>query len=402
MGRADVVVVGAGPAGLLSAREVARRGVEVKVVEEHSVVGEPNHCAGLLSVEGLDRLGVRPSKDFIQHEITGGRICSPGGMVIEIPGERTRAYAIDRAALDRHLADAAEGEGAEVETGRRASELTVHDGRVEGIRGPDWSVHARLVIDAEGAGAHLARGIGLVPPASRLLTGVNVEAHRVDVEPHMVEVWLGGDVAPGLFAWVIPLGDGAARCGLACSTGDAPERLRRFLERRFSGARSSPPRSGFVLTGGPVRRTYSDGLLLVGDAAGQAKPTTGGGVILGGLCAIEAGRTAAEAVEAGDCSAGFLRRYQSAWRGLLGGEFAAMSSARRLLNRMSDEQIDGLFGALRGEGLQEVLQGLVLGGDMDHQSGVLRSALRNPALLRALVGVVGGLALDELRGLFNL
>ena len=171
---------------------------------------------------------------------------------------------------------------------------------------------------------------------------------------------------------------------------------------RFSGARCSPPRRGAVLTGGPARQTYSDGLLLVGDAAGQTKPTTGGGVILGGLCAIEAGRTAAEAVEAGDCSAGFLRRYQKAWRASLGREFTSMLSARRLLNRLSDERIDRLFDALRREGLEETLRGLVEGGDMDMHSGVIRAALRDPGLLRVLVRVAGRLALGELRSLFNL
>lgn len=402
MDKTGAVVIGAGPAGLLSAREIARRGVEVKVIEEHSIIGEPNHCAGLLSVEGLSRLGVRPSPDFVQHEITGGRIYSPGGEAIEIVGERTRAYVIDRAVFDRFLADVAEGEGAEVETGRRVKELILHDGRVEGVRGRDWSVHAQVIVDAEGAGAPLARKVGLAPPMVGALAGVNVEVSRVDVEPHMVEVWLGNDIAPGLFAWVIPLGDGAARCGLACSAGDAFERLRRFLDRRFSGARCSPPRRGAVPTGGPARRTYSDGLLLVGDAAGQTKPTTGGGVILGGLCAIEAGRTAAEAVEVGDCSAGFLRRYQKAWRASLGREFTSMLSARRLLNRLSDERINRLFDALRREGLEETLLGLVEEGDMDMHSGVIRAALRDPGLLRVLVRIAGRLALGELRSLFNL
>jgi len=103
--KTDVVVVGAGPAGLLSAREIAGRDIKVKVIEEHQTIGEPNHCAGILSVEGLDRLGVKPSSDFVQHEITGGRIYSPGGEAIEIPGGRTRAYIVDRAAFDRHLAE---------------------------------------------------------------------------------------------------------------------------------------------------------------------------------------------------------------------------------------------------------------------------------------------------------
>lgn len=401
MDRTEAAVVGAGPAGLLAAREIARRGVEVRVFEEHAVIGEPNHCAGLLSVEGLRRLGVDPSPDFVQHEITGGRIYSPSGAAIEITGKRTRAYVIDRAAFDRHLANAAEDEGAEIETRRRVKDFQIRDRRVEGIRGRDWAVQAQVVVNAEGTAGALARGLGFIPKSEGVLAGVNVEV-PIDVEPHMVEVWLGSALAPGLFAWVIPLGNGAARCGLACSTGDAFERLRGFLEGRFGSARCFPPRRGVVLTGGPVRRTYLDGLMVVGDAAGQTKPTTGGGVNLGGLCAVEAGRTAAEAVEAGDCSADFLQQYQRAWRASLGGEFASMLAARRLVNRLSDDRIDRLFDAFGREGFEETLQGLVEGGDMDMQSGVIRAALRDPRMLRVLVRIVGRLALGELQSLFNL
>jgi len=400
--RRETVVVGAGPAGLLAAREIARRGVEVKVFEEHPAVGEPNHCAGLLSVEGLRRLDVEPSPDFVQHEITGGRIYSPSGAAIEITGSHTRAYVVDRAAFDRHLADAAERMGVEVETGRRVEALLTRGGRVEGVRGRGWAAQARVVLDAEGAGAALARGMGLAPRVLGALAGVNAEVSGVEVEPHMVEVWLDGALAPGLFAWVIPLGDGGARCGLASRAGGAFERLRSFLDRRFSGARCSPPRRGVVLTGGPVRRTYRDGLLLVGDAAGQTKPTTGGGVILGGLCAIEAGRTAAEAVEAGDSSSRFLRRYQRSWRASLGMEFTSMLAARRLLNGLSDDRIDRLFNALRREGLEDRLRHLVEEGDMDMQGGVIRAALRDRGRLRVLAGGLGRLALGELRSIFNL
>jgi len=400
--RTETVVVGAGPAGLIAAREIASRGFEVKVVEEHPVIGEPNHCAGLLSVEGLHRLGVKPSKDFVQHEINGGRIYSPSGAVIKITGNRTRAYAIDRTAFDRFLANIAEGEGVEVETRRRVDALMIQNGSVEGVRGRDWAIQAQVVVDAEGAAAEWVRKAGLIRRMTGILAGVNVEVSGVDLEPHMVEVWLGSEKAPGLFAWVIPTEDGTARCGLACNSGDALERLKNFLDRRFSGVRCSPPRRGVVLTGGPARRTYWDGLLLVGDAAGQTKPTTGGGVVLGGLCAMEAGRTAADAVEAGDCSARILQRYQKAWSSALSREFASMHAARRLMNKLSDDRIDRLFDVFYREGLEETLNNLVEEGDMDMQSSVIRTALRKPKLRRLLVRVVGRLALGELTSLFNL
>jgi len=157
-----------------------------------------------------------------------------------------------------------------------------------------------------------------------------------------------------------------------------------------------------VLTGGPVSKTFGDGLLLVGDVAAQTKPTTGGGVILGSLCAVEAARTAAEALEAGDTSARFLSRYERSWRAALEREFSTMLSVRRFLNRIPDDRMDRLFESVKSSGLEPALGGLVEEGDMDMQSGVLRSALGNPGLLRVAVECLGRVALGELRALFNL
>lgn len=402
MVKADVVVVGAGPAGLLAAREAARGGAEVEVVEEHSQVGEPNHCAGVVSVEGMRRLGIEPLADFVQHEIVGGKLYSPNGTCIEITSRYTRAYVVDRSVFDRYLADSIEKEGAAVETGQRVRSLLLKGDRADALLGGGRTLQAEVVIDAEGCSSSLVSEAGLVNRRRGILAGVNVEVSDVDIEPHMVEVWLGNEVAPGFFAWVIPLSDHEARCGLGCSTGNPVKRLSRFLDRRFGTWKSDSIRFGSVLSGGPIRRTYGDRMLVVGDAAGQTKPTTGGGVVLGGLCAIEAGRTAVAALDQGNCSAGFLQRYQDTWRASLGKEFNSMLAARRLFNRLSDEQIDRLFDIVQKEGLQETLRRFIELGDMDEQGSVMRAALGDPRLLGAVVKGLGVLALGELRDLFNL
>jgi len=398
----EAAIVGAGPAGLIAARELARRGFEVEVLEEHPIVGEPSHCAGLLSVEGLKRLGVDPCQDFVQQEVTGGTVYSPGGKAVRISGSRTRAYVVDRAAFDRHLADSAMRDGARIETGRRVTGLHVAKGRVCGVEIRGSTKQAYLVIDCEGAGGYLAKGLGFPRPSEGVLSGVNAEVSGVDLEPGMVEVWLGEYLAPALFAWVIPIGEKVARCGLACGRGDAEERLRAFLERRFGGVGGTKTLRWPVLTGGPIERTFTDGLLLVGDVAGQTKPTTGGGVILGGLCAVEAARAAAEALEAEDFSAGFIGRYERYWRAALGKEFSSMLSVRRFLNKIPDGRMDRLFDSLKRSGLESTLEGLADGGDMDMQSGVLIAVFKNPALLRVLAEGLGRMGLVELRALLNL
>jgi len=400
--KAEAVVVGGGPAGLIAARELASRGVEVTAYEEHKVIGEPNHCAGILSVEGLARLDVKPSPDFVQHEVRGGVAYSPDGRPIRITGSRTRAYIVDRAAFDRHLAGQAEDAGAELILGHRVRELLVKENRVVGVMGKDGPVDAGVVIDCEGTVGLLARSAGLNPPERGVLSGINSEVSGVEVEPDMVEVWLGEDVAPGFFAWVAPTGDGSARCGLAGESGDAKILLERFLERRFGETEHTVPVRWPVLKGGPVSKTYGEGLLLVGDVAGQTKPTTGGGVIFGGLCAVEAAKTVCSALEADDCSAEYLSRYEAAWRELLGKEFSTMLTFRRFADGVSDGRMDRLFGSLKDSGLEGTLERLVEEGDMDMQSGVIRSALTHPKMIGVLVSSLGRLALAELRGLFNL
>jgi digeranylgeranylglycerophospholipid reductase len=400
--RAEAVVVGGGPAGLIAARELASRGVEVKAYEEHTVIGEPNHCAGILSVEGLARLGVKPSPNFIQQEVRGGVAYSPDGTPIRITGSRTRAYIVDRAAFDRYLAGQAEDAGAELILGHRVRELAVRDDRVVGVMGEDGPVDAGVVVDCEGIVGFLARSVGLSPPEEGVLSGINAEVSGVETEPGMVEVWLGKGVAQGFFAWVAPTGEGSARCGLACEGGDARTLLEGFLGRRFGETKHTQPVRWPVLKGGPVARTYGEGLLLVGDVAGQTKPTTGGGVIFGGLCAVEAAKTVSSALEADDCSADYLSRYEASWLGLLGREFSAMLAARRFADGVSDARMDRLFASLKGSGLEGTLERLVEEGDMDMQSGVLRSALTDPGMVGVMVSSLGRLALAELRGLFNL
>lgn len=400
--KAEAIVVGGGPAGLIAARELASRGVEVKAYEEHTVIGEPNHCAGILSVEGLARLDVKPSPEFIQHEVRGGVAYSPDGTPIRITGSRTRAYIVDRAAFDRHLAGQAEDAGAELILGHRVRELLVEENRVAGVLGNDGPVDAEVVIDCEGTAGFLARSVGLGPPERGVLSGINTEVSGVEIEPGMVEVWLGEDVAPGFFAWVAPMGDDSARCGLACESSDAKVLLEKFLEKRFGETEHTIPVRWPVLKGGPVAKTYGEGLLLVGDVAGQTKPTTGGGVIFGGLCAVEAAKTVCSALEADDCSAEYLSRYETAWEELLGREFSSMLAARRFADGISDDRKDRLFGSLKSSGLEGTLERLVEEGDMDMQSGVLRSALTHPGMIGVLVSSLGRLALAELRGLFNL
>jgi len=392
--RPEAAVVGAGPAGLLAAIRIAERGFSVQVFEEHQTIGEPCHCAGLVSVEGLGRLGLRPDPSFHQNTVYGGRIYAPSGEYIEVVSSRPRAYVVDRAAFDRHLAERATDKGVEISFGRRVEALKL--GEAASLRLGAHIVEPRVVIDAEGPGARLLQAAGQSTGQRGVIGGFNVELEGVDLDCGFVELWFGKRLAQGFFAWVIPTGDGSARCGLA-SRGGGLEALKGFVERRFGIEMPQNVMAGRVCTGGPVRRTVYSKVLLVGDAAGQVKPTTGGGVVLGGLCAGIAGDVASEYIsgEARD-----LAQYEKRWREEYGSELRAMLALRRLLNKLSDERLNRAFKAFREEDLQSKANHLLEKGDMDMQAGVIREALTDQSILRALVRSLGRMALGELLSLF--
>ena len=397
----DAIILGAGPSGLLAASQIASKGFSVKILEEHNQVGVPSHCSGLISVEGLERIGVKASDKFVQNAISGGKIYSPNGQCIAISDARPRAYVVDRAALDQHLAEKALDAGAQLVLGKTSECLIIVEGHVIGVSGVGWSEAARLTVDAEGPSRKLARVTGLVENKRAPLLGVNTEV-CCEIDPTIVEVWFGREIAPGFFAWVIPTSKNQARVGLAAKGGDSANLLKKFINKRFGAVPHLPLRAGQVLVDGPIKRASFPGLLIVGDAAGHVKPTTGGGVALGGLCAVEAGKIAALALESDDVSDRSLTRYDETLRRLYGDEFKSMQTIRNLADKISDERMNRFFRVYSKAGLGNLATDLIADGDMDLQGGVIMRALSEPRFIKVAVGGLGRLALAELRELVNL
>lgn len=384
----DVLVVGAGPAGLIAGREAARRGVNVIILEEDEGVGNPCHCAGLLSVQGLKEIGIEPSREFVQNEVSGAIFHSPSGITFEVRGRKKMAYVVDRASLDKVLARQAVTAGADLRLGFKAEMFLVEKGVVSGVIGENKeTIRAKVVIDAEGSSCGLLRRTKFERPSpGGFLPAVQLEIADVKTDKDLVEIFVGSKVAPKFFLWMIPTGDDSARVGLACKDRNGYESLQKFVERRLGKHRITAIRAGFVITSGTSARTYYDGVIIVGDAAGQTKPTTGGGVVTGGVCAIIGGEVAAEAALKDDSSADFLKKYEESWRRRLGREFSTMLLARRILNNLPDETIDEIFKTIIESRLQKTIEEK---GDIDFQTEVLRTLARQPSLLKVLLRVAG-------------
>jgi flavin-dependent dehydrogenase len=217
----------------------------------------------------------------------------------------------------------------------------------------------------------------------------------------MAEIWFSEKIAPGFFAWVIPLEGSCCRVGLASNSGLVLDKLNSFIKKRFGLGLSFKPRVGQILVDGPLQKTSFDGLLLIGDAAGHVKPTTGGGVVIGGLCAFEAAKTAVKAVEKSNTSSEFLEDYDNSWKNLYQNEFRSMKMLRNVADRINDNQIDRSFNLFKEEGMKDKLLNLVSSGDMDLQNSVIRKALTDPKILLLLTRILGKLILDEMLQFVN-
>jgi digeranylgeranylglycerophospholipid reductase len=281
----DVIVIGGGPVGCSVARDIAAAGFKVLVVEEHPKIGLPLHCAGLISSRTLELSRVSPR--VIEHKLTGARLHAPGGEVLGLHGKRVYALAIDRAAFDRDLATQAAAAGAEIACGMRVVDLEFVPGgvlvqlRQQGSRDKTIELTSRLIVGADGYRSLVARKLGVLPKGDKVpLYAAEVELPNY--KGQIADIFIGNQVAPGWFGWVMPTGQGMARIGIG-----APRRPHEYFKQLvnlhpdiFQGMRVLQQTSGYV----PVYlqdKSYGPHSLLVGDAAGHVKPISGGGRLFG-------------------------------------------------------------------------------------------------------------------------
>ncbi len=368
--RADVAVVGGGPCGAMAAA-VAARGAKVLLLErapERRPV-----CAGIISLKALEELEL--PRRLVLSELRGAVFHGPDGIGVTLTAPEPKAVVVGRPALDRFLRERAAEAGVEV-----LWEAAVGwDGRELRTSGGERMI-PEVLIGADGALSGVARWAGLPGPEEILVAfqaEVEAELERAD----HVELFLGREFAPGFFAWAVPAGN-RVLIGLASTTGKKGiEYLRSLLRRHFPGARVLSLRAGLIPIGSPPR-TSRGRVLLVGNAAAQTKPLSGGGIYFGAMAARIAGELAA---------AGRPADYEGAWRAILWREIHFGLRARKLFLSLSDAELKKLLGFLSRREIQEFL---VTEGDFDRHSELLRALRGRPdlwplgmELLRALGGL---------------
>jgi geranylgeranyl reductase family protein len=382
----EVLVVGGGPAGLYAAERIASRGRSVLVCEEHDEVGCPVHCTGILATDSFTDFDL--PRNARLNALTAARFVSPSGLVVDYETTSALATVIDRVAFDEALASRAKAAGAAMRVGARVSTIEPRADGVTVIAG-DSCVHARLVVLACGASYGFQRRLGLGFPSAHLQTA---QRELRAARPGGVELHFGRAVARDGFAWVVPVvrSDGTyARVG-AMASDDASGAFTRMLARiagtwgvEVDGA---PPRQK-VLPLGEIPRTYADRLLVIGDAAGLVKPTTGGGIHYSILSAGLAAEAAVDALRRDRLDAASLARYETNWRRQLADELATQHALRRVVTALDDAEVDSLFDLAQTDGIMPLVRKTAQFNQHRH---LIRALFKHPPARRILFKTLVG------------
>jgi geranylgeranyl reductase family protein len=383
----NVVIVGGGSSGLIAARDIASKGLSVCVVEKSPEIGYPVKCSGLFSISGLAQIGVTLDDSLICSTIKGGRFYSPGGEEFLAYSNKDRARVVERKMFDKFLAKEAVRAGAVIKLKTEALGTKI-DGSVSlkiSTMGDERTLKSEVLIGADGAGSNVARWVG-IKREPKFVSAVQAEVAGADVEDDVAEVYFGKEIAPGFYGWILPKSETIeVGVGSQGGTGKTPRTLlKSFLRDNPKVSSKVHSKSilefnkGAIPVGGPLE-TVSERVLLVGDAAGQTKASTGGGVITGGICARIAAEAVFNAHENQDFSKSFLQRaYEKRWRKDLEKEFMAHLFLKEILETVTDEEMDTLFELLRKEGVPELMTAFT---DTDRPLKFVQEVLKKEGIL---------------------
>jgi len=383
----DVIVIGGGPSGLNSASLLAEKGLDVLLLEKKKEIGHRITCTGIVGKEAFEKFKLPAS--LAVSQIKDVRMISPFGSQIKYQHSDSFAYVVDRNIFDKTLADRAQANGSQIACDRQVNDIQPNNGHVDvfsqGRMGERQHSSARLVIVATGVNQALNKKVGL-GSARTLLNGVQAELEVSD--SGVTTILFGNRIAPGVFAWAVPAGKTRMRIGLLTES-DPRAYFKKLLRILLPDSDIKIDKNQIrfkSIVQGVQTKTYSDRILAVGEAAGQVKTTTGGGVYYGLLCSQLAVQTILENFPAATFSAENLAEYEKLWKKAILKEIVIGYYARKICAQLSDSQIEKLFVMAKNNGIFPYIREK---GNFDfHGDLILNLAKKAPVLRSFFSGAV--------------
>lgn len=383
----DVLVVGAGPAGLAAAKRLAENSVDVICLDKKQEIGAPKRCAEGLGSAWFERVGIKPHPEWAVWEINGATFYSPKGKKLEVRLDSVSGYVLERKMFEKHLARDAAKAGAKIFAKHMVQDVKRVSGKVVAkvsSFGDEKEIAANLVIACDGVESKIARQLGM-NTTNKLIdidAGFQYEMANIDFEgTDLINLFFGTEVARRGYVWIFPKGKHEANVGVGIA-GDSPKTAKYYLDKfvqNHSGLKNGSiieVNCGCVPVGGFLDSLVANNLLVAGDAAHQVNPAHGGGIGIameGGQLAAD---TALEALKRKDFSAEFLAAYTEKWYAVRGDRLKRVLKARHMLEAMNDDDFEVLAESLTSEDILKIA-----GGDLiESAKTVTKKLIKNPKL----------------------
>ncbi len=377
----DVVVVGAGIAGPIVARNVARAGFSVLLIDKKWAIGTPKQCAEGIGIKVFEKYDIPYDKRFINREIYGAKLYSPSGYELELRYNEASGVILERKVFDKMLAYYAAKAGADVLARTEAEDVIRKDGKVVGIKAKHEDepveIYADIIVAADGVESMIARkaGINTYAPPHEFDSSYEYEMLIEGYDPDLIHLWFGNEIAPRGYVWVFPKDEDRANVGIGINS-DNPQTAKYYLdkwlkENNIPAKKILEVNVGVVPVGGFVKELAKDNVLVVGDAARQVNPMHGGGMAE----AMEAGTIASKwitkALEEENLS--LLQNYTREWWEIDGKRLEKVLKVRKVTEKLTDEDLDIFIQVLSGADTEKIA-----GGDYGE---VIKALLKHPKVI---------------------
>jgi len=382
--KVDCLIVGAGPAGSMMAKEMASLGYDTMVVEKRQEIGAPKRCAEGITKHGLDKFGIKLHPLCISGRIGGAMLYSPSGKRVTMEGKEMEGYVLERKIFEKWLASEAIKKGANYMIKSHAIAMKRHNGmwrvEIQTVEGKK-SMEARLVIGADGVESKVGKWAGLktVNKITDYHSGIQFEMANVNAEENYIHLFFGRDVAPLGYAWIFPkafssnVGLGILEKGAKMKAYDY---LIKFIKEHDEFFKNAQP---IEINGGGVPVAHftemvADGVMLVGDAAQLVNPIHGGGIARALHSSIMAAEIADKAFKRNDFSKEMLKEYERKWDEEYGEKTEKLMKLRNFLEKLEDKDFELLADILQGEDIFALTQAKL--------SFMVRKVITHPGLLK--------------------
>ncbi len=361
----DVLILGAGPVGSTVARLVAEKGFKIGLVEKKGIIGLPLKCAGLVS-KNMEKINILP-QELIINTLKGAFLYSPSDYVLKISKRKPEAYVIDRISYDQYLAEAAVNRGAELLLKHKVINVDHRSGRITLKNGKILS--APVIVDARGfkegqSGFHARQYL--------------IKFKKDHMDTDFVDIKVNAAISPGFF-WRIPLSESIARAGFFSKSRSSWKPLPKFIKGFSSHFKVLEKYQGLIPKPDIEKKLYKDRCIFIGDAAGQTKPTTGGGLVMGFRAAKIAVKFIEEALDEDDPR--MLKKYHEEYHKIYDNEIKNQLRVQRTFKMLNNEELDHIFLKMKENRVEDIISSY---GNLDDQTPLIREFLKRGLLLSVL------------------